>query len=798
MDTGRVYTRISLREHVQSVHSGPHYASYGRVEATAAAAAAASPQHTEQVPLQDLDDFGDLNEFSQPLDTALRLEQDATVAASPIEMGLPLLQHQLLSFAHVGEQFSKYLVLASYLLETKSTEEELKLFGVMMSKVWGIELRGQVDPVVGILVPSTVSKLRDKCRRILGSRVPTVTTVAVPDPEKLDEVAYVVPSKVIELWLSRRDVLEKLIVVNGGLLQHHLDARNPVREALAAGGDWEFSEVWHASEYFDSVQRTRDFWHPNLPSNPETRAFFLHLGVFMDGYTVGNRQSQWIVALNLLGAGRRLAGKHNLSQPVAIFKSEGQNLELGSVFGQLRTDLEELASGFDFQYEQGAICRGFVVVSHLMGDISALRTGLCLKIPASCKYPCVFCRAHNHHRPLPPGSRCPYSCGLLPQNFARKTSEEYDQAFRNAGDTANSEFEHMAVSTKRSNASFGFKFLRGLPGSSVPESVSIDLMHTEFLGETLRHLGLYFRGLVTKTRIPEAAFCSRISDAFRAMLQLNGIAARYEFPDLARLHTLLAFSLLKLVSWLPQVLFNAGISTAAMEADEQAAIVLRVKAIKLATQYALSVAQVRSLGSAYMQLATRCCQVYPEFCVLKSHLLSEHLEEVVIRLGPPRLYWCFRQEGLITPLKDHYLNLNNRAVSKSVVERWQLCHVLQSFCQSRSLGVESMPRSVASLYGNIFPGRLVTTASDGNCLLAEIVGIVSNEEASVRLHSHVLCFQEKFLAGLNTLGARTSLIRVDQLAPCVISQGTIPGAVEVVDIASAAHLALIRTFRPPS
>ena len=109
-----------------------------------------------------------------------------------------------------------------------------------------------------------------------------------------------------------------------------------------------------------------------------------------------------------------------------------------------------------------------------------------------------------------------------------------------------------------------------------------------------------------------------------------------------------------------------------------------------------------------------------------------------------------------------------------------------------------MPRSVASLYGNIFPGRLATTASDGNCLLAEILDIVGNEEASVRLHSHVLFFQEKFLAGLNTLGARISQIRVDQLAPCVIAQGTIPDAVEVVSIASAAHLALIRTFRPPS
>ena len=82
--------------------------------------------------------------------------------------------------------------------------------------------------------------------------------------------------------------------------------------------------------------------------------------------------------------------------------------------------------------------------------------------------------------------------------------------------------------------------------------------------------------------------------------------------------------------------------------------------------------------------------------------------------------------------------------------------------------------------------------------LAEILDIVSNEEASVKLRSHVLCFQEKFIAGLNTLGARTSLIRVDQLAPCVIAQETIPGAVEVVSIASVAHLAPIRTFRPPT
>ena len=122
--------------------------------------------------------------------------------------------------------------------------------------------------------------------------------------------------------------------------------------------------------------------------------------------------SQWIVTINLLGAGRKLAGKYNLGKPVAIFKGEGRKLELGAVFTRLGNDLRELAKGVEFQSPSGALYRVFVVVSHLMGDIPALREGLCLNIPSSCKHPCVFCRIRNH-RTHPPTLAAPMPVGRM-------------------------------------------------------------------------------------------------------------------------------------------------------------------------------------------------------------------------------------------------------------------------------------------------------------------------------------------------------------------------------------------------
>ena len=382
-------------------------------------------------------------------------------------------------------------------------------------------MRSQGPASQGIM-PFTM--VEQKCRRILGKLILSVPTVSIQDPGKKDQVAYIDPTEMVELWLSQEEILDKLVQVNAIFAHSHCSGTNPAREALAAGTNVRMSEIWHATEYFDAVQRTRYYWEPNLPTTPTVTALFLHLGVFLDTYQVGERKSQWIVTINLLGAGRKLAGKYNLGKPVAIFKGEGRKLELGAVFTRLGNGLRELAKGVEFQSPSGALYRVFVVVSHLMGDIPALREGLCLNIPSSCKYPCVFCRIRNH-RTRPPNSRCSYACGQ-DADFPLKTVQDYEDAFAGPQHAP----DYMSISQKVPDALCNHQLLRGLPGVSIPESVSIDFLHTEFLGESLRHARIYLKALVAATEIREGELCSRIGGAFvefcSSMGSLHGMSSR--------------------------------------------------------------------------------------------------------------------------------------------------------------------------------------------------------------------------------------------------------------------------------
>ena len=303
----------------------------------------------------------------------------------------------------------------------------------------------------------------------------------------------------------------------------HLEARNPVREARASGAPWQFAEPWDGMEYFDSVQRTRTLWEPNLPGSGR-RPLFVHLGIFMDKYGVGERASQWLVMLSLMGVATGVGNRHSIHQPVAVFREEGQRFELGCVFKRLRDDLEALAAGIDFTGSMGRQYRIFPVVSHVIADIAAVREGLCLKISSTCNYPCVFCDARRRHRSILVDGRCSFNCGNDP-SYNLKTAEMYQQAFTSPQDAP----VCMALSEDPRVEATRFSLLRGLPGLSIPEGVSIDLMHTEFLGECQKHASHFLPSLLRASGLSEAVFCSRISHAFTKILQLNRISAKSSF-----------------------------------------------------------------------------------------------------------------------------------------------------------------------------------------------------------------------------------------------------------------------------
>lgn len=704
---------------------------------------------------------------------------EAATLEQPAEPQLRRLASRALRITRRKEKFVK---LANYLVENNFTEEKFKRYRRSLKAVWGIELGRGRSPIFRMIIPSTLAKIYAKCARILGHLVSPVQTIEVSDPDKQDQIAYVEPAKLLESWLGVHSVLEKLALQTQRFREYHLSGRNPILEALDSDVHHEFGEVWDSVEYFASVQRARHFWVPNFPQDPDTQPVFVHFGFFLDKYTVGSRRSQWLFLLNLLGAGRKLVGEHNLCKPVAIFRPEKLELEMPAVFARLSLDLAELAKGASIEGPGGIRYQVFCVVSHLLGDIPALREGLNLNVPASCNYPCIFCHVRNYRSP-PALGRCSYACGISPE-FARKAPEEYQIAYQNPGRANLS----MALSCK-STAGPGSeapRLLHGLPGVSIPDSVAVDLLHTEFLGESLRHLKFYLKKLVVSAGLRDAALCKKIGKGFHKILKANKITARWEFKDIKHLYTLHGYSTMKLLSWFPWVLSASGISTEGLEAAHQEALELRVRAVNLATQFTMTIEEVEILQTLYKELTLKCCLLYPNFCVLKTHLLAVHLKELILRLGVLRLVWCFRQEGFIRPLKKNYLNVNNRSISKSVTARWYFLEALKEFCQSRSPDDNPNSPSVSTDFGNATIGRYVTLRSGEACRLAKVVAVSTDGTVTVESHGEVFSNEGRLLANLNASPGQRMLVSAGDFAPCVICPLT-PEQVEVIKIANRLH-----------
>ena len=74
--------------------------------------------------------------------------------------------------------------------------------------------------------------VEQKCRRILGKLILPVQTVSIQDPDKKDQVAYIDPTEIVELWLSQEEILDKLVQVQSfpkPLLGDEPGERSPCR-----------------------------------------------------------------------------------------------------------------------------------------------------------------------------------------------------------------------------------------------------------------------------------------------------------------------------------------------------------------------------------------------------------------------------------------------------------------------------------------------------------------------------------------------------------------------------------------
>ena len=175
-----------------------------------------------------------------------------------------------------------------------------------------------------------------------------------------------------------------------------------------------------------------------------------------------------------------------------------------------------------------------------------------------------------------------------------------------------------------------------------------------------------------------------------------------------------------------------------------------------------------------------------QICSLKTHLLATHVKDLILRLGLPRLVWCFRQEGVIRPLKKNYLNVNNRAISKSVLTRWSLVKDLKEYRRRQSPDNGLSPPSVMTGFGSVTVGRYLTLRSGEACCLVKVMGISADGVVTVEGHGDVFRDQERLLPHLNASPGQRTLGSAEDFAPCVIFPLS-SGQMEIIKIASRLH-----------
>lgn len=672
----------------------------------------------------------------------------------------------------------KFLKFVDSLLSLGLTEEQLVSMNAMVQDITGVSILG--SRLGSVRISCSSRKIRLKARGLLGPVLDPVR-LEILDPSKKDPVAYIEPKKVFQLWLSKGEILRSLADANSRFLTAHLEARNPVHAARAAGQQWQFAEPWDGSEYFDSVQRTRHLWGPNLPQDQERQPLFVHLGVFLDEYRVKDRPSQWIIGIVLMGVTRRVSDSNAVYQPIAVFKNEGLELEFGRVFNKLGDDLRVLAAGCDFVSDREQY-RVFPVVSCAIGDIPALREGLGLKIPSSCNYPCIFCTLRRHAKisDIPPGGRCRLNCGNSPEAI-QKTEELYTQAL-----AADEPDERMAIPVGAARDPRRCGLLHGLPGFSAPASVSIDIMHTEFLGETRKHAALFLRTLASVSGLAEATFCKRLSSNFRKLLSLNGISCKSAFRSFSEFERLLAFPILKFSQFFYALLRAAEIDlTDGRLEQELTAWAFRLDAVELITRHTLLSSEAQRLAMTYREVTARCCALYECFCTVKTHNLAHHLVDAIWRLGNPRSFWCFRPESLIRQIVRNYSNVNNRSVSISVLERLSLKVGIDDLVQNAQVAPRAKGLKVFTGYGQLKVGYFVTWLREGELGIGKIVKIVSNDRVKIKVSAPPTISMGALC--VSAFLCRVEIVPTSELSICYICMGRRPQIWEVVSIRDPQH-----------
>lgn len=596
------------------------------------------------------------------------------------------------------------------LLEQKITETTNKAFAELVHIALQRSLFADARGISR--VPQSVKRIRTKCRAllswILNPEMVVATRIGISQP-----IAFLDPGDIVASWLSLPDVLNALVERNAIDEENFAIGRNPIRESYANGSPPTISEVWHGTEYYDSVSRAHEYWGPRYRLGGNR--IFVHLGFFFDSFTVISHRSHSILLLSLMGVSKCLSDRLDLHMPICLFKEEKKADPLECILKTLRPRLESLARGFKFVAKDGQEYVIFCVTSHLYGDIPAIREVVGLK-GNNCLYQCPYCLIKAHYEGS--NEQCLYKCysrmvaGLPAEATAREVFGEKDEEmYRHAFLNPELEYSCEEMALGRWSQKNGpqqvqcwgaNKQFRHFPGVSIPNSLCTDLMHNEFLGDTKKHLSKLL-GLIAETmEIPQEELARRISSKFGEIQLLNRSYVRYDFLHLKDVTFLTAAAAKKLITWsmaifrLVQVPQDHPSLRQEMKVWES-----RVETVKLLCKRRLTPEDLQTLTRSLRDLNQSCCITYPRFCTIKTHLMQEHAVEIIKRQGPMPHFWSFRAESKIGRIKRLFVNSNGQSVVETIFGRLALMAAIHRVLEYNSITplAEYRPRMSPGEYG---------------------------------------------------------------------------------------------------
>jgi hypothetical protein len=527
--------------------------------------------------------------------------------------------------------------------------------------------------------------LKQKIYRILRPFLIEPTRINVPGRER-NCISFLDPLKIVQIWLSKREIFDQVVAVNNIIRPYILD------ESLVftLGG----CQMWNFPELIKSSIRARSFWTDRLPQDPR-KTLFLHFGLYFDHFSAGIRKVG-ILNLRILDLDATAAERLPTYFPLALFEAldttKGFKDELMLVFASLQPLLERLAQGIEFIDSAGNFYAVYSTISMVFGDIPAIYQMLGMKISSTSYHPCIWCFM-RYFAETPANLRCRLACtGPLMSTFPPKTMQQYLYAYQNLALDESSRL----MSIKK------FSPLIAFPAISLPESITIDFMHTDIMGQVVKHLEIVLDFYVLG---PETV--ANINRLFGKLCRVNKESTKFKLNrNFSNLKSFPAFSILKLLLWSSYIFDNAQGNWVAYLPHREL-FEKRVKFCKMLLKKHFDEPEILLLESKADEIHRQCCAAYPDFCTLKTHLSSKHYGALIRRFGAPYLYYCFRAESLNKGLKVGFRNANGVNTANSALKR-ELCmkvmDLIRGWDEFLPNGNEAVP---LSCYGILRKGSFV-------------------------------------------------------------------------------------------